>query len=157
MAQDPGHEPHFNPYASPFGSAPPPPQPARVQVAGPAIGLMVVAALNLVNGLIGLLQVGLMVFLSLVDPNIAKSGQQRWIMGGIGLGVYGTWGVVLLCVAATILVGAIRMKKLESRGLAMTASILAMIPCISCCLVGLPIGIWSLVVLAKPEVSGEFR
>jgi hypothetical protein len=32
-----------------------------------------------------------------------------------------------------------------------------MIPCISpCCLLGLPIGIWALVVLLKPEVKAAF-
>ena len=51
-----------------------------------------------------------------------------------------------------------KMKKLESYGWAMTASILALAPCISpCCLVGLPIGIWALVVLAKPEVKSAFH
>jgi hypothetical protein len=40
----------------------------------------------------------------------------------------------------------------------MTASILALAPCISpCCLVGLPIGIWALVVLSKPEVKSSFH
>jgi hypothetical protein len=39
----------------------------------------------------------------------------------------------------------------------MTAAILAMIPCLSsCCIVGLPLGIWALVVLSKPEVKSEF-
>jgi hypothetical protein len=38
------------------------------------------------------------------------------------------------------------------------ASILAMIPCFTscCCLVGLPIGIYALVVLNKPEVKSAF-
>jgi len=37
------------------------------------------------------------------------------------------------------------------------ASILAMVPCISpCCLLGIPIGIWALVVLMKPEVQQAF-
>jgi hypothetical protein len=50
------------------------------------------------------------------------------------------------------------MKKLESYGLAMAASIIAMIPCVSpCCLLGLPIGIWALVVLMKPEVKSAFH
>jgi hypothetical protein len=32
------------------------------------------------------------------------------------------------------------------------------VPCISpCCLVGLPIGIWALVVLNKPEVKSSFH
>jgi hypothetical protein len=40
----------------------------------------------------------------------------------------------------------------------MAASIIAMIPCVSpCCLLGLPIGIWALVVLMKPEVKSAFH
>ena len=73
----------------------------------------------------------------------------------------GAWGVVSLIVgllvAAIILVGGIKMKRLESYGLAMTGSIVAMLPCSLCCLVGLPIGIWALVVLSKPEVKSAFH
>ena len=36
------------------------------------------------------------------------------------------------------------------------ATIVAMLPCSCVCLGGLPIGIWSLVVLNKPEVRGQF-
>jgi hypothetical protein len=50
-----------------------------------------------------------------------------------------------------------KMKKLERYGLAMTASILAMLPCSLCCVLGLPIGIWALVVLMKPEVKSAFH
>ena len=66
--------------------------------------------------------------------------------------------IIGLLVGGLILFGATKMKKLESYGLAMTVSIIAMIPCISpCCIVGLPIGIWALVVLSKPEVKGAFH
>jgi hypothetical protein len=52
----------------------------------------------------------------------------------------------------------LKMKRLESHGLAVTASILAMLPCTSpCCIIGLPLGIWALVVLSKPEVKSAFR
>lgn len=38
------------------------------------------------------------------------------------------------------------------------AAILAMIPCVSpCCLLGLPLGIWALIVLLKPEVKAAFQ
>jgi hypothetical protein len=47
-------------------------------------------------------------------------------------------------------------EDLKSYGLAMTSSILAMIPCHVCCMVGLPIGIWALIVLLKPEVKSAF-
>ena len=68
------------------------------------------------------------------------------------------FGIIGLLVSGFIFYGALKMKKLESHGLAMAASIVAMIPCFSpCCLVGLPIGIWAVVVLSKPEVKDAFH
>ena len=32
-----------------------------------------------------------------------------------------------------------------------------MVPCLACCLVGLPVGIWSLVVLLNAEVKAAFK
>jgi hypothetical protein len=55
-----------------------------------------------------------------------------------------------------VLYGAWQMKDLRSQGSAMAASITAMLPCNLCCLVGLPVGIWSLVVLNRPEVKNAF-
>jgi hypothetical protein len=52
------------------------------------------------------------------------------------------------------------MLKLQNHSLAMAASVIAAIPlpCVSpCCLIGLPIGIWAIVVLMKPEVKSAFR
>jgi hypothetical protein len=50
------------------------------------------------------------------------------------------------------------MQQLTSHGLAMAAAIIAMIPCFSpCCVLGLPFGIWALVVLSKPEVKSQFH
>ena len=63
-----------------------------------------------------------------------------------------------LLVAAFIIYASLKMKDLTQWGLAVAASILVMIPCISpCCIVGLPIGIWCLVVLTKPEVKAAFH
>ena len=64
-----------------------------------------------------------------------------------------------LACAIVVLLGAIRMKNLQSYGLAMTAAILSIIPCTSpCCfLIGMPIGIWALVVLNDPAVKAAFR
>jgi ABC-type proline/glycine betaine transport system permease subunit len=51
------------------------------------------------------------------------------------------------------------MRKLKSYSFAMAMLILNMIPCCNscCCLVGLPIGIWGLTVLMKPEVKRAFQ
>jgi hypothetical protein len=54
-----------------------------------------------------------------------------------------------------IVLGGVKLMNLSGRALPITASILAMIPCTSscCCLLGLPAGIWALVLLGRPEVS----
>ena len=67
-------------------------------------------------------------------------------------------GLISLAVGAFILVGAFKMMKLRSYGMAVAASIIAMIPCVSpCCCLGLPFGIWALVVLSRREVKSAFE
>jgi hypothetical protein len=57
-----------------------------------------------------------------------------------------------------MLVGALKMMKLQSWGLALTAAILVMLPCGSCCCcIGIGIGIWAIILLNKPEIKGAFR
>ena len=66
-------------------------------------------------------------------------------------------GIVGIIVGIVVLVGAMKMRKLQSYNFAMTAAIISMIPCVSpCCLLGLPFGIWALIVLLKPEVKAAF-
>ena len=75
-------------------------------------------------------------------------------MGPLGI----VLALVALLVGVIIILGALKMKNLQSYGLAMAASILAMVPCLSaCCPIGLPIGIWALIVLNNPEVKAAFR
>ena len=67
------------------------------------------------------------------------------------------FSIIPALLGVLIIIAALKMKKLESKGLAMTGAILAMIPCVSpCCLLGLPFGIWALVVMGKDEVSSQF-
>jgi hypothetical protein len=80
---------------------------------------------------------------------------------GMGAMMNGALGMVLdiigFLLGFVIAFGGLKMKNMQSYGLAMTASILAMLPCSCCCIIGLPLGIWSLVVLMKPEVKAAFR
>lgn len=128
---------------------------ATDQVNGPAIGLIVTAGLNILLSLIRI--VGAIVgFGASAMQHTGNADFDKLIaMGGaIGAG----FGVVGVICAVVILLGGLKMKKLESRGLCLTAAILALIPCTSpCCLVGIPIGIWALVVLSKPEVKSAFH
>lgn len=59
--------------------------------------------------------------------------------------------------AVLVVIGAGKMGRLESRGWAMTAAILTIIPCFNwCCLLGMPLGIWTLTVLSRPDVKEGF-
>ncbi len=56
-----------------------------------------------------------------------------------------------------ILIGALKMRKCQSYGLAMTASILCILCDWGCCCLGIGAGIWAIVVLCKPEVKAAFH
>jgi len=148
-----------------FGAAAsgsPPPLPAglpagpaaRSQVTAPAVALMISAILGI------LYQAAMMLFRVLGTPFLlAQQNAQMpaWIAALSG--TVGTiMGVVGILIGLVILFGAIKMKRLEGYTLAVTSCILAMVPCLSpCCLLGLPFGIWALVVLCKPEVKAAFH
>jgi hypothetical protein len=128
-------------------------QPVAERVSGPAVGLIVTAVLGFVLQAMGFLGnvFGISQGIYTGEPDMAAlnflTGTFGMVMNFIGVAI----GIV-------ILMGALRMKRLESHGLATAASILAMIPCISpCCLIGLPFGIWALVVLNQPDVKGAFH
>jgi hypothetical protein len=70
--------------------------------------------------------------------------------------VGGMLDLFLAAVNGFVLFGAVKMMRLQSRGLAMAACIVAMIPPNCCCILGLPFGIWGLVVINKPEVKSHF-
>ena len=89
------------------------------------------------------------------DPRL--NGQYLKDQTVLGAFIGGGLGLV---VAPLIILGGARMRALQSYGMAVTASVLALIPCLTCtgcCGLGQGIGIWALVVLLKPEVKALFR
>ncbi|MFN3408142.1 MAG: DUF4339 domain-containing protein [Limisphaerales bacterium] len=129
---------------------------AAEMVSGPAIGLIVTAILgglmNIAGILMNVLGVGL--------AGAGMSGNEdlppgfEMLSGGLGI----VSGILGLAMSVVVLLGALKMKKLESYTFALVTAIIAMVPCISpCCVIGIPIGIWALVVLNKPEVKGAFH
>ena len=75
---------------------------------------------------------------------------------GVGPVDYIRAGISLLAYAL-VMVGAVSMMRLERWGLALTAGILVMLPCTCCCCLGIPAGIWAVIVLNRPDVRGAFR
>ena len=66
------------------------------------------------------------------------------------------FSVIGLTLDVLVLVGALRMQSLRGRTLAMVGAICAIIPINSCCCVGMPIGIWALIVLMNADVKAAF-
>lgn len=130
---------------------------AQQLVAGPAIALMVTGGLGIAASALGLVQI-----LSGMGGTPDLPGLDPDVVHMIRLFTHGPIAIVSnaigIAVSVFILLGALRMQKLTGHGLAMAAAIIAMIPCFSpCCLLGIPFGIWALVVLSKPEVKSQFH
>ncbi|HSL84291.1 MAG TPA: hypothetical protein VLF66_16070 [Thermoanaerobaculia bacterium] len=144
------------PPATPPPSAPPPPAgpDPRQQVQGPAIGLIITAVVGGLWAIFSLLGNVLGLGMMSLDQYTGGSQWAEYALGG-GFGIVSA--VIGLAIAGFILWVALQMKELKGWTVSVVASILAMIPCISpCCIIGLPIGIWALVVLLKPEVKAAF-
>jgi hypothetical protein len=127
----------------------PGPDPAAM-VKVPSILLMVDAGLMILLALLGLL--GNLLGVGLGAMGGGQNGAGAMFQGAMGIAA----AIFGLCLAVIILLGALKMMKLQSYGMAMTAAIVAMLPCTLCCIMGLPVGIWALVVLMKPEVKAAF-
>jgi hypothetical protein len=133
-------------------------QVALERVNMPGMWLMVVGILGIACSVLSLgfhivtmTGAGFLARQHLPDPQLAAL--IRLLQGPVGImsDLIG-FGVSLL-----ITFGAVQMRKLKSHGLALTISILAMLPCFSpCCILGLPFGIWALTVITKPEVKSQF-
>jgi hypothetical protein len=62
-----------------------------------------------------------------------------------------------LAFSVTLIIGGWRMRQAKSYGLAVIAAIVALPPCTFGWILGLPIGIWALLVLMDPEVKAGFE
>ena len=136
------------------GAMPAAPQPMagnpallQSKVNGPAIFMMVLAIVNLIY-------TPLNTIYQLTSGDIQDVPDElKMLVGGMGIAINGLWFITNII----ILLGALKMKKCQSFGLAMTASILCILCDWNCCCLGIGAGIWSIVVLSKPEVKAAFH
>ena len=126
------------------------------KVQGPAMGLLATAVLGFLAMLGNLAWSGFSAAttasnLSGADPDIIVSAIGSYVGGAC-------FSCFALIIGGVILFGALKMKNLQSYNLALAASVLAAIPCLSpCCLIGLPVGIWSIVTLMDEDVKAAFQ
>ena len=146
-----------NPYQAPSVSGGPAQnqQALKTKMMGPGISLLIVGGL-------GLISMGGYFILSLVgmalDPDLSAppAGASDAEQTGFYFGLYGSLIIMALSALLQIVVilGGVNFLRQKGRTMAIAACIVSLIPCMSsCCVFGMPFGIWRLVVLAAPDVK----
>lgn len=131
----------------------PPPNPdVEARVAPPAVAIIVVAVMGLVAalGMLGVIVLG--IGAALINDLPRHERAEQFVGGTFWI----VWCVTSLILYSVAIWGALKMKALRSYGAAVTATIVMLLPCSCCCFIGIPIGIWSLVVLLSADVKAAF-
>ena len=147
---------------------------ARRRVAIPALFLLIVSVLNLLAGLDFMVDA---IFIKNGSPQAQAQLDKQWddlgqewrdalaeqgwteesyfmAIANMLLG----WGALTSLAGVFALFGSIRMRVLQSYGLAMLGAVLTARPCVTpCCLIGQIAGIWAVIVLMNPEVRKAFH
>ena len=105
------------------------------------------ANLLLVSGIVGLLLFAPAAIIQTLGALFGSNGP-TWQLG---------WSIFASASAWIVILGALKMKHLESRTLALAACILSLLPISPCWIpLSLPVGIWGLVVLNRREITYAF-
>ena len=112
---------------------------------GPGIGLIVVGVLAVLAGLANFM---LMAGGAAGNPGMRNDPGYR---GGYYAGTVSCiiWGCIVTA-------GGVCMLIRKSHGLAKAGAITALLPCSGCCILGMPFGIWALMILGDPDVYNTF-
>ncbi len=136
---------------------------ALAQVQGPGIGLAIYGGLMMLMGLAGLVATAVMPTGSQLGqlPPEAPEFLRKAMEMQASMPPWASYlqSLIGLAVFAVVLMGGLRLMKLRSKGLVMAGAVLAIVPCFSscCCLIGMPLGIWVIMTINKPEVSSQFE
>jgi hypothetical protein len=178
--QSPQDAPEFRPGLPPpsetEGTSGPNIEEVRNRVMGPAIGLIVAGSLNMLIGLYSLYSATVTILTPLdqfqqrmdevnkmlkrMFPSLKQQDISAETMQQVGFGIDLGLGIAGVVTGGLAIIAGALMCSLRGFGLAATASILMLVPflsCVGCCGIGQGIGIWALVVLFNQEVSRAFR
>jgi len=118
---------------------------AKAKVQGPAILLMVTGFLLVLSAVGSVFLAGA---IYMEDPSESET-----LVVGI---IFGVMAVICIVAAAVMIYAANRMRKLQSYGLAMTATVLTLVVGFLICIPAALAGIWPLVVLLDSQVKLGF-
>ena len=125
---------------------------ARQALTAPAICLMVVGGIS-----IAALCITVPFNIFLLTSGLAQELDRGGIDPSTRIVVRTLWSCLILAASIFTVWGAVQMKHLKNFRMARIAAIVAAIPFVGpCCLIGIPFGIWALLVLGRPEVRSSF-
>jgi hypothetical protein len=161
----------MNPSGQPFpnqfgggpggGQMPPPNDPAREALNVPSLLFMVFGGISVLYAIFALLSSVLQGDTSaqlqpLLDNPDLPPAAKKLVATMVGPGAK-MINLLSMGLAAFIAFAGFQMRSLKSYGVAVAGSIVMMLPCGSCCcIITMPIGIWALVTLMKPEIKNAF-
>lgn len=121
----------------------------------PASGLIIVGALNALSGFILIL--GRLASIVQGPERVITDDARR--LGYMTASIFFPLVSLISIIAAPVIIyGGIQMLSARRYSVALLAAILALIPLSSiCCIPGIPVGIWALIVLRDPEVRTCFE
>ena len=128
------------------------------RVSVPATMLVVFGSLAIPVAILG--AIGNVFMFNLEGGGFPDPALQRFFQQGPAfmVGIQVVSAAVSVGIGILMIVGGLKMQKLEGRGLCLAAAIVALVPCFSpCCCLEVPVGIWALVVLVDSRVSAAFR
>ena len=148
------------------GSEVPAPDPERARrlLKGPSLALLLMGTVGLVITLSGFVArdwlVDALIRATSTLPAAVPADQlglwKTELSRSLGLRDYAR-GLAGVAINGVMIAGALAMRRLENRNLALAAATFALIPCQCCCCVSIPFGVWALLMLNRPEVKQSFR
>ena len=121
----------------------------------PGIGLIILGAINVLTAL--MLILGRLVNLIKGTDRVITDEARRLGYETANI-FFPLVSLISLAAAPIIIFGGVQMLRARSYPLALMAAILALIPLSSvCCISGIPLGLWALIVLRQPEVKSFFQ
>jgi hypothetical protein len=135
-----------------YSSVPSSPEAALGKVKGPAMAIMVIGGLGILACIAGLIWNLFIGGAGALGGNQASDKVGALMTGGIGIAS----NALGLIVYGMAIFGGLKMSKLESYTMAWVGTVAVALPCACCCFIGIPIAIWSAVVLMNDEVKNAF-
>jgi len=134
----------------------PPPSSGKTQLMIGAIILLIFAAIAWLYSVADVIFRFYTLSRGQIPPKVAEPGYAAGFYGAM----YGLIGmdILTLLLAPVLIFAAVQMLRTRKYGFCRTGAILAMLPVTTncCCIITLPIGIWLLVVLNRPDMKVLF-